>query len=239
MKPTIVIPTYNERENIQILIPQIEEIFQQNGLATGGKILVVDDSSQDGTANVVTEFMARYTNLFLVERREKGGLGSAYIAGFRYALETLGADIIFEMDGDGSHDPKDITRFLAELKNGADVVVGSRYIAGGVIPKWTVSRRLISRGGNFFARIVAGLPLHDCTSGYRAIKAKTLREIDLEEVCADGYAFQISLLHALVKAKARIKEIPITFRERRFGESKLGNGDIREFFFTACKLRKK
>ncbi|MCK4734199.1 MAG: polyprenol monophosphomannose synthase [Methanophagales archaeon] len=236
MKTSIVIPTYNEKENIRILIPQIVEVFKQNGLSTGGKIVVVDDNSPDGTSEVVEEFMKGYKNVFLLKRNEKTGLGSAYIAGFEYALE-LGADIIFEMDGDCSHDPNDIGRFLDEFENGYDVIVGSRYIKESGIPKWSFYRRLISKCGNFFARTVAGIPIHDCTSGYRAIRASILKEIALDELSVDGYAFQISLLHDLVERNAKIKEIPITFRERWSGESKLGNGDIREFFITSFRLR--
>lgn len=239
MKTSIVIPTYNEKENISILIPQIMEVFKQNGGSKEGKIVVVDDNSPDGTPEVVKKFMKRYKNVFLLERKMKSGLGSAYITGFGYALDKLDADIIFEMDGDCSHDPMDISRFLAEFKNGYDVVVGSRYIKGGDIPDWGFYRRLISKGGNFFARTVAGIPLHDCTSGYRAIRASILREIDLDELNVDGYAFQISLLHALLVSDAKVKEIPITFRVRRSGESKLGNGDIREFFITSFRLRRR
>jgi dolichol-phosphate mannosyltransferase len=220
MNPSIVIPTYNEKENIRVLIPQIIEVFEQNGFSTEGKIIVVDDNSQDGTSEVVEELMKRYKNVFLLKRNAKTGLGSAYIAGFQYALE-LDAEIIFEMDGDCSHDPKDIGRFLDELKKGYDAVVGSRYIKGGGIPEWGFYRRLISKGANFFARTVAGIPIHDCTSGYRAIRASILN----------------SLLHSLLERNAKIKEIPITFRERRSGESKLGNGDIREFFITSFRLR--
>ena len=236
MNPSIVIPTYNEKENIGILIPQIIEVFEQNGFSTEGKIVVVDDNSPDGTSEVVEEFMERYKNVFLLKRAAKSGLGSAYIAGFKYALE-LGAEIIFEMDGDCSHDPNDIGRFMDELKNGYDAVVGSRYIKGGGIPEWGFYRRLISKGANFFARTVAGIPIHDCTSGYRAIRASILKGIDPNELNVDGYAFQISLLHALLERNAKVKEIPITFRERRSGESKLGNGDIREFFITSFRLR--
>lgn len=236
MKPAVVIPTYNEKENIRTLIPQILEIFQQNGVKDG-KIVVVDDNSPDGTADLVRAMMERYDNLFLVERYAKTGLGSAYVEGFKYAIDELGADIIFEMDGDGSHDPNDIGRFLDEIKNGYEVIVGSRYIKGGFIPEWNLYRRLISKGGNFFARIIAGIPIHDCTSGFRAIKAKMLRNIIFDELDVDGYAFQISLLHALLERKARIKEIPITFRRRWSGKSKLGNGDVREFFITSFRLR--
>jgi dolichol-phosphate mannosyltransferase len=237
MKISIVIPTYNEKENIGIVIPQIMEIFKQNDFLKEGKIVVVDDNSPDGTPEVVKTFMKRNKNVFLLERRMKSGLGSAYIAGFKYALDKLNADIIFEMDGDCSHDPRDIGRFLAELRNGYDVVVGSRYINGGNIPEWGFYRRLISKGGNFLARTVAGIPIHDCTSGYRAMKASILREIDLDELNVDGYAFQINLLHALLERNAKVKEIPIIFRERRSGKSKLSKGDMREFFITSFRLR--
>lgn len=237
MKTSIVIPTYNEKENIGILIPQIMGVFNQNGGSKEGKIVVVDDDSRDGTPEVVKKFMKRHKNVFLLERKMKKGLGSAYIAGFEYALDKLNADIIFEMDGDCSHDPRDIGRFLAELKNGHDVIVGSRYIKGGNIPEWGLYRRLISKGGNCLARTVAGIPIHDCTSGYRAIKTSILKRLELDELNADGYAFQISLLHALLERNAKVKEIPIVFRDRRNGESKLGNGDIREFFITSFRLR--
>ena len=233
----IVIPTYNEKENIGILIPQIVDVLKRNSVAEGGNIVVVDDNSPDGTSEVVKEFMKRYKNVFLLNRNAKSGLGSAYVAGFKYALDKLGADIIFEMDGDHSHDPNDIGRFLDELRNGYNVIVGSRYIKGGNIPEWGFYRRLISKGGNFFARSVAGIPIHDCTSGYRAIKASLLGEIDLDELNVDGYAFQISLLHALLDRNAKVKEIPIVFGERGSGESKLGNGDIKEFFITSFRLR--
>ncbi len=237
METSIVIPTYNERENINVLIPQIIEVFKQNGFSEKGKILIVDDNSPDGTSEVVEEFMKRNKNVFLLERGIKSGLGSAYVAGFKYALDKLGADVIFEMDGDCSHDPGDIGRFLYELENGYDVIVGSRYIKGGDIPEWGFHRRLISKGGNFLARAIAGIPIHDCTSGYRAIKASILKRLKLDELKVDGYAFQISLLHALLERNAEVKEIPITFRERNGGKSKLGNDDIREFFITSFRLR--
>lgn len=199
--------------------------------------MVVDDNSPDGTSEVVEEFRKWYKTVFLLKRATKSGLGSAYIAGFKYAIDKLCADVIFEMDGDCSHDPKDIGRFLDEIRNGYDVVVDSRYIKGGDIQKWDFYRRLISKGGNFFARVVAGIPIHDCTSGYRAIKTSILRKIDLNELNISGYAFQIDLLHALFNRKAKVKEIPIIFRERGTGESKLDNGDIKEFFITSFRLR--
>ncbi len=135
MKPAIVIPTYNERENIRVLIPQLIEVFKQNGFSTEGKIVVVDDNSPDGTSEAVEYLMKRYKNVFLLKRNAKTGLGSAYIAGFKYALEQ-DADIILEMDGDCSHDPTDIDRFLGELENGYDVIVGSRYIKGAIFQNW-------------------------------------------------------------------------------------------------------
>jgi dolichol-phosphate mannosyltransferase len=236
MKLVIVIPTYNEKENIRTLIPEVTEIFGQHNLPEA-KILVVDDGSPDGTAEEVNALMNRYKDVILLQRDTKQGLGSAYVAGFKYAMDELNATIIFEMDGDGSHDPKDIVKFLDTLNDGYEVILGSRYVKGGVIPNWKFHRRVISKGGNLFARIIAGIPFHDCTSGYRAIKVDLLNKIDLDKLNVSGYAFQISLLHALVEKKAKIKEIPITFRPRWSGESKLGKGDVKEFFITAFKLR--
>ncbi|MCW7071170.1 MAG: polyprenol monophosphomannose synthase [Methanophagales archaeon] len=259
----VVIPTYNEKRNIKILVPQVLKVLEQraleqraleqralgqseqseqSGLSGGGKIVVVDDNSPDGTAEAVKEWTRRCENVFLLSRKEKGGLGSAYVVGFKFAIERLRAGVVFEMDGDCSHDPKDIPRFLDEFKsgrNGYDVVVGSRYIRGGAIPKWGLYRRLVSRGGNFFARTVAGIPVHDCTSGYRAIRTAKLKEVELDALNVQGYAFQICLLHALIEKGAKVKEIPIVFSERRSGESKLGNGDIKEFFFNSFRLRLK
>ncbi|MHC1635290.1 MAG: polyprenol monophosphomannose synthase [Candidatus Methanospirareceae archaeon] len=234
MRLAVVIPTYNERENIKVLIPRINEVFEENGLR--GEIIVVDDNSPDGTAEAVEELRKVYKNVNLVRRGGKRGLGLAYITGFKYAI-SRNVDIIFEMDGDCSHDPTDICRLFREIEKGYDVVVGSRYIDGGGILEWSFYRRLISKGGNFFARIIAGIPIHDCTSGFRAIRASILKKIDFDNLDTDGYAFQISLLHALLKRGAKIKEVPIIFRERRCGESKLGKGDIIEFFATSFKLR--
>ena len=201
-------------------------------------ILVVDDNSPDGTAKIVDQYTEKFSSsVFLLNRRKKIGLGSAYIAGFKYAMDELGVDAVFEMDADFSHDPKDVPRFMEEVSNGSDFVIGSRYIRGGNIPDWGFKRRMISRGGNFFARAIAGIPVNDCTSGFRAIKTSLLEKIDLDSLGAQGYAFQMNLLNEAMKNGAKIKEIPITFNNRKYGESKLGNGDIQEFFFNAFKIR--
>lgn len=232
----MIIPTYNERENIEDLLNELLREFEN--IKDDMSVLVVDDSSPDGTAEVVEKFTEKYPGkVSLLKREDKKGLGSAYIAGLKHAMNDLETDVIFEMDADFSHDPRDITRFLKEINSGSDLVIGSRYIKGGDIPAWSFKRRLISRGGNFFAKVVAGIPVHDCTSGFRAIRTSLLKKIDLDSLDVQGYAFQMSLLHKAMKNGASIKEISIVFHDRKYGESKLGNVDLLEFFVISFKLR--
>jgi dolichol-phosphate mannosyltransferase len=201
-------------------------------------VLVVDDHSPDGTAQVVRELQAQYPNVHLIEG-EKAGLGVAYIRGMRHALQRLHAEVVFEMDADFSHKPEDVRRLMAEIDAGADFVIGSRYVPGGSIPEaWGLLRKLNSRVGNFVARYVTGIYLvRDCTAGFRAIRASLLRRINLENLRVQGYAFQVALLHAAVVERARIKEIPVDFTDRQQGESKLGLSDIIEFILNAWWIR--
>ena len=237
MKCCAIIPTYNERENIEGLLGSIMNEFMKNE-DFNMSILVVDDNSPDGTADLVEDFSKEYQkNIFLLKRSKKMGLGSAYIDGFKHVINDIDPDIIFEIDADLSHDPKEIPRFIEEIKKGYDFVIGSRYVYGGETPDWGIKRKMISHGGNFVARVIAGLPVYDCTSGYRAIRTSVLKKIDLDSLDVHGYAFQISLLHHTIKAKGCVKEIPIVFYDRKQGESKLKNKDIREFFLNAIKLR--
>lgn len=227
VQATVVIPTYNEALNISELLTELKKYDVS--------VVVVDDSSPDGTADIVAKH--DNTNVHLLKRGKKQGLGKAYIDGFGYALEELGADVVIEMDGDLSHDPGDIPRLLDEINEGFDFVIGSRHVKDGAIPHWGPHRRIISYVGNQLARIILGLRVSDCTSGYRAIKTTALRKILTEKINVKGYAFQMSLLYYAVLEDAKIKEIPIVFHRRKAGESKLGVADIAEFLAELIRLR--
>lgn len=236
MKLVIIIPTFNECENIQALLPELDKQFCL--IAHECHILVVDDNSPDGTAEAVRTLQQQYGYLHLITG-EKNGLGAAYIRGMKYAMEILHADVLFEMDADFSHKPEDVPRLMAEIDGGADFVIGSRYVPGGKIPKeWGWHRKLNSWGGNTVARNVAGIyGVRDCTAGFRAIRTALLQRIDLTDLRVQGYAFQVSLLHAAKTEGALIKEIPVDFVERSRGESKLGLRDIIEFITNAWWIR--
>jgi dolichol-phosphate mannosyltransferase len=236
MKVVVIIPTYNERENIRPLVEALESVF--SGMSHDMHVLVVDDSSPDGTADVVSSLQSARRNLHLLSG-ERAGLGAAYIRGMKFALNELGADVVFEMDADFSHCPEDLPRLMTNIDHGADFVIGSRYVQGGTIPReWGAYRRGVSLGGNFVARYVAGTyRVRDCTAGFRAIRATLLRAIDLDALRVQGYAFQVALLHAAVVHGARIVEVPVDFADRRHGESKLGFRDIVEFILNAGWIR--
>ena len=236
MKVVIIVPTYNERENIGRLIEALEGQFAT--IRHDMHILVVDDTSPDGTAEVVRRMMSTHVNLHLLTGR-KEGLGAAYIRGMDHALRDLGADAVFEMDADFSHKPEDVPRLLAALDDGADFVIGSRYVQGGSIPaEWGTVRRMNSRYGNLVARYVAGIyRVRDCTAGFRAIRGSLLRRINLQNLRVQGYAFQVALLHEAVIRSAVIREVPVSFIDRTMGESKLGLKDIVEFLFNAWWIR--
>ncbi len=236
MKVVVIVPTYNERLNIGALVTVLQEQFQ--AMPHDMHVLVVDDHSPDGTAKVVQELQAQYPNVHLIEG-EKAGLGAAYIRGMRHALQSLHAEVVFEMDADFSHKPEDVRRLMGEIDAGADFVIGSRYVQGGSIPAaWGLLRKLNSRVGNLVARYVAGIyRVRDCTAGFRAIRTSLLRRINLENLRVQGYAFQVALLHAAVVERARIKEIPVDFIDRRQGESKLGLSDVIEFILNAWWIR--
>lgn len=236
MKITVIIPTYNECENIGELIRALQEVFRQ--LSHDMHILVVDDNSPDGTAAIVQKLMTEFPNIDLITG-PKNGLGAAYIRGMRYAMESMNADIVFEMDADFSHHPEDIGRFIKAIEAGADFVIGSRFVAGGGIPdNWGIHRRMISRWGNIFARYIGGLyKIKDCTSGFRAIRTDVLQKIQLEKLKVKGYAFQVALLAHAVAKDAAVEEIPIEFTDREKGETKLGLYDILESMFNAWRIR--
>jgi len=232
MKVSVVIPTYNERENIERLMAEIFGIFDKGGI--DGSVIVVDDNSPDGTADAVEGLKKEYP-ITLIRRHEKGGIGSAYITGFRKALEQ-GADVIFEMDADLSHDPNEIPNFMVDTKN-FDLVLGSRYIEGGSIENWNFIRRLISKGGNIVARILLGMDINDITTGYRAYRREALEGIDLASIKSNGYAFQAEMLFRVSEMGLGIKEMPITFRDRVHGKSKLSRMEIIRFMVLCINLR--
>ena len=236
MKVVIILPTYNERGNIVALLASLHDQFRR--IRHDMHILVVDDNSPDGTAALVRESMPHYPNLHLITG-EKSGLGAAYIRGMQHAIGELRADVVFEMDADFSHNPADVPRLLAALESSADFVIGSRHVKGGSIPaEWSTWRKLNSAGGNWVARYVAGLyGIRDCTAGFRAIRASILRQIDFSALRVKGYAFQVALLHQAVCLGAVVKEVPVDFVDRKYGQSKLGLSDIIEFIINAWWIR--
>ena len=237
MKTTIVLPTYNEKENIEdFLKTLLEEINLTNDFNIN--ILVVDDYSPDGTADIVKKVMGNNPKVNLLINNTRG-LGKAYIAGFRYAIENFSPDILIEMDSDFSHDVKKVKELLNAISKGADFAIGSRYIKGGSIPSdWALIRKLNSKYGNIFARIIAGLySIKDCTSGFRAIKTDILKQIDLDKLNANGYSFQMNILFECTQKGAKVAEIPIDFIDRTKGKSKLGLYDILEFMVNSFILR--
>lgn len=231
-KITIVIPTYNEKENISRLIPAIFDIFKVNKI--NGNIVVVDDNSPDGTAGVVRELMKKY-NIDIIERKGKMGLGSAYIVGFRKALKE-GSDIIFEMDADFSHNPKYIPDFVNKINEGYDLIIGSRYIKGGAVKNWGPKRIMVSKGGNFIARTLTGLKTNDVTAGYRAYRKEIFKKLDLDRIRSSGYDFQIEMVFRTSRKGFKVTEIPITFVDRHVGSSKLARKDIIKFFVLCVIL---
>jgi len=236
MRICVIIPTYNERENIALLIESLQIVFKR--IPHDIRILVVDDNSPDRTAEIVQETMTRYQNVHLITGIKKG-LGAAYIRGMIYAMTSLHADAVMQMDADFSHNPEDVPRLVESLDGGADFVIGSRYVKGGKIPEdWGIQRKLVSRWGNVFARYVAGLSnVRDCTAGFRAIRSSVLSKVSLETIGVQGYAFLMALLSRAVINKAVVREIPVVFVDRIRGKTKLGLSDIVEFIINAWWIR--
>ena len=228
-KKLIIVPTYNEIENIEKLIKQINEIDPSVD------ILIVDDNSPDGTGEQVKKLKDELRNLFLIQREGKFGLGTAYVAGFKYALQN-GYELIFEMDADFSHDPHEIPNFLEAIKS-ADLVIGSRYIKGVNVVNWPLSRLLLSIFANKYTRIVTGLPLQDSTGGYKCFRREVLQAINLEDVHSGGYSFQIEMNFKAWKSGFQLKEIPIIFIDRAVGKSKMSKQIIREAVWMVWKLK--
>lgn len=222
MKKIVIIPTYNEKENIAAIIHAVIALGNQY------HVLVVDDGSPDGTANIVKELMQAHPDkIFIQERTGKLGLGTAYIHGFKWALDNQ-YDYIFEMDADFSHNPLDLDKLLAACENGADVAIGSRYVKGGATENWPLDRLIYSKGGSLYTRIITGMPVKDPTAGFICYKNKVLAAMQLDHIRFIGYAFQIEMKFASWRLGFKLKEVPITFIDRKIGMSKMSKGIIKE-----------
>ena len=216
---TVVIPTFNERENLTQIVAAVTE--------QGYRVVVVDDSSPDGTGELADRIANDDPLVTVIHRPAKEGLGPAYAAGFDHALGT-GAEIVVEMDADFSHDPGDLPRLVAAIESGADLAIGSRYVKGGSTPDWPLSRQAISRGGNIYARLMLGLPVRDATAGFRAMRSGALSVLPYRSAEASGYGFQVEMAWRAHQHRLAIVEIPITFRDRTRGTSKMGTGIVVE-----------
>ncbi|MEO7121878.1 MAG: polyprenol monophosphomannose synthase, partial [Lacisediminihabitans sp.] len=219
-KTLVIIPTYNERENLESMVGRVLKSTPSVDL------LVVDDNSPDGTGALAEDLAFHESRLHVLHRPRKQGLGAAYQAGFPWGLDR-NYEVLVEMDGDGSHQPEQLHLLLEGLDH-ADLVIGSRWVTGGQIENWPRRRMLLSRAGSLYARVALGLPFHDITGGYRAFRASALKAIDLSTVASEGYCFQIDMLWHAYRMDLRIEEVPITFVERQFGVSKMGASIVRE-----------
>lgn len=228
-KTLIVVPTYNEKENLPLLAARVFEVVPQV------EMLVVDDNSPDGTGALADELAAKDPRIHVLHREQKQGLGRAYVAGFKWAIQH-GYDLVFEMDCDFSHRPEHLPEFLEAVQD-ADLVLGSRYVKGGGTRDWGLSRKIISGGGNLYARTVLGLPYKDLTGGFKCFRRKVLEALDLDNLMSFGYCFQIELTCRTHRKGFRIREIPIVFPDRTRGQSKMSGKIFKEAFFTVWKLR--
>lgn len=216
----VIIPTYNERENIQRISARVRAAVPE------AHILVADDNSPDGTGQLADELAAADDHIQVLHRAGKEGLAAAYMAGFAWGLER-GFEVLVEMDSDGSHQPEQLPLLLDALRD-ADLVLGSRYVPGGEVVNWPKSREVLSRGGNVYTKLALDLPLRDATGGYRAFRAQTLRDLPLQDVASQGYCFQVDMARQAVRAGKRVVEVPITFVEREYGTSKMSSSIVRE-----------
>lgn len=230
MEALIIIPTYNEKENIAELIEQVLTVGE------GIEMLIVDDNSPDGTGEIADEISRRNRRVHVLHRESKMGLGSAYIMGFKWALQNTDAKFVFEMDADFSHDPTSLPDFLDTIQT-HDLVIGSRYLNGITVVNWPLSRLILSCGANIYTRIVTGLPLKDSTGGFKCFRREVLEALPLDTIRSDGYSFQIEMNFLCWKMGFRMKEIPIIFVDRRVGISKMSKGIIWEAAFMVWRLR--
>ena len=227
----VILPTYNEARNIKEMIKALETKLTHQG----DRILIVDDNSPDGTGHVADQIASGNRRVEVLHRQKKEGLGPAYLEGFRAALDG-GAELIVQMDADFSHDPAYLPRLLAASEV-ADLVIGSRYVPGGGITEWGQVRRLLSRGGSLYSRTILRVPVRDLTGGFKCFRREVLETIDLDEVAASGYSFQVEMTWRVVRAGFSVMEVPITFRERQQGESKMTTAIVAEAAWRVPVLR--
>jgi dolichol-phosphate mannosyltransferase len=233
--PWLILPTYNESENIEAIVGASGEVL--DGASQGiYKILIVDDGSPDGTGEIADRLAGERPQVEVLHRTEKNGIGPAYLAGFRYALDH-GAAYVMEMDSDFSHDPADLARLLAAVRSGADLALGSRYVPGGGVVDWGLLRRFISEGGSTYARWVLGLNVRDLTGGFKCFKREVLEAIHFDSVRSQGYAFQVELTYRAVCAGFQVKEVPIVFKDRELGQSKMSWRIAAEAMWLVPRLR--
>jgi dolichol-phosphate mannosyltransferase len=231
MRATVCLPTYNELENLEAMVRALGAVLRD-----GDRILVVDDASPDGTGELADRLADELGYVGVLHRATKEGLGPAYVAGFRRALAE-GAELVLEMDCDFSHDPAAVPSLIAAAEGGADLVLGSRYVAGGSIPHWGPLRRFISLGGNIYAQIILGSSLRDLTGGFKCFRAKVLETIDLDAIGSRGYAFQIETTYRVLRAGFRVVEVPISFSDREHGHSKMSKAIVAEAIWKVPLLR--
>ncbi len=228
-KALVIVPTYNEAQNAEKIIT---EVLQQSDMV---EILIVDDNSPDGTADIVKKMMATNSKVHLIQRDRKMGLGTAYVTGFKYGIQNH-FDFIFEMDADFSHNPKEIPIMLSKMDE-CDVLIGSRYIKGVNVVNWPMKRLLLSYSANIYTRIITGMPVHDATAGFKCYKRKVLESIDLDSIRSNGYAFQIETNFLAWRKGFVLKEMPIVFVDRRVGISKMNKKIVYEAAFMVWKLK--
>jgi dolichol-phosphate mannosyltransferase len=234
-EPWLILPTYNEAENIQAIVSASGEVLAR-AAPEGFRVLIVDDGSPDGTGELADQIAAKHEWAEVLHRTEKNGIGPAYLAGFRHALDR-GAGYVMEMDSDFSHDPADLARLLGAIHDGADLALGSRYVPGGGVSDWSLLRRFISEGGSTYARWVLGLRVRDLTGGFKCFRREVLEAIHFESVRSRGYAFQVELTYRAVRAGFRVVEVPIVFRDRQRGQSKMSWRIAVEAMWLVPRLR--
>ena len=217
----VIVPTYNERDNLPMIARRLRAAVPE------AHLLVADDNSPDGTGEIADELAAQDDHIHVLHRPGKQGLGAAYIAGFRWGLAE-GFDVLVEMDADGSHRPEELPKLLDAVANGADLAIGSRWVPGGKVVNWPLSRELLSRGANTYVRFMLGLPVRDSTAGFRAYRAATLEKIGLDDVQSQGYCFQVDLTLRTVRSGLQVTEVPITFVDRTIGSSKMSRDIVME-----------